>query len=165
MQTLIVGNPINKQRGFSYVLVLIAVITTGIMMDVASEPASRRMQAEREQELLFRGMAYQRAIKNYYWDNHRYPSRLSDLVKDPGFAHRVYIRDLYSDPVSADHKGEWKIIRASDGGIAGVSSQSLALPMKQANFPLGFEQLENSSRYSDWKFIYLPSKPKMLPKG
>lgn len=154
------GNPINKQRGFSYVLVLIAVVVTGIMLETAAEPASRRMQAEREQELLFRGMAYQKAIRNYYLANRRYPARLSDLVKDSGFVHRVYLRDLYADPMAAGGKGEWNLLRAIDGGIAGVASQSIATPMKQANFPQGLEHFNGATRYADWVFDYQPKNLK-----
>ena len=150
------GNPINKQRGFSYILMLVAIIVSGIMVGTASAPTSRLLAAEREQELLFRGQAYRNAIKNYYATARRYPRSLNELVKDSGFAHRVYLRALYADPVSHGGKGEWKLIRSADGGISGVASRSTAMPMKQANFPEGLENFAGATTYADWVFEYSP---------
>jgi type II secretory pathway pseudopilin PulG len=155
------GNPINKQRGFSYILMLVAVIASGIMAGTASVPTSRLLAAEREQELLFRGLAYRNAIRNYYVTARRYPRSLNELVKDSGFAHRVYLRALYTDPLSPGSKGEWKLIRAADGGISGVASRSTATPMKQANFPDGLENFAGATTYADWVFEY-SAKP--IPK-
>ena len=158
MPILTAGNQINKQRGFTYVLVLVAVIVSGILVETASEPLTRRMLAEREQELLFRGQAYQKAIRNYYLATQRYPRTLKDLVKDSGFAHRVYLRALYPDPMATTGKGEWTVLRAADGGIAGVASRSTAEPMKRANFPDGLAHFTTATSYADWVFEYLPKQ-------
>ncbi len=156
MPTSTVGKRQSRQRGFTYILVLVAVIVLGIAAETASVPASRRAIAEREQELLFRGQAYRNAIKSYYVTTRRYPRSLDDLVKDPGSAHRRYLRALYPDPMSADGKGEWKLIRAADGGISGVSSRGTDAPMKQANFPGGFEYFSDAKSYAEWAFEYSP---------
>lgn len=155
------GNPINKQRGFSYILMLVAVIVSGIMAGTASAPSSRLLAAEREQELLFRGLAYRDAIRNYYATARRYPRSLNELLKDSSFAHRVYLRAAYPDPLSLGGKGEWTFIRAADGGISGVASRSTATPMKQANFPDGLENFAGATTYADWVFEY---SPKPIPK-
>jgi type II secretory pathway pseudopilin PulG len=149
-----VGNPINKQAGFTYILMLVAIIVSGIVAGTASIPVTRLQTAEREQELLFRGQAYRNAIKNYYATARRYPRSLNELVKDSAFVHRVYLRALYADPMSPDGKGEWNVIRAVDGGISGVASRSTATPMKQANFPEGLENFSGSAAYADWVFEY-----------
>jgi type II secretory pathway pseudopilin PulG len=159
------GNRRNKQRGFTYVLVLVGVIVMGIAAETASVPVSRRLIAEREQELLFRGQAYRDAIRNYYAVARRYPRSLKDLLKDPGSAHRCYLRTLYPDPMSADGKGEWRLVRAADGGIAGVASQSTDLPMKQANFPPGWENFADARSYADWVFEYSPNATAKTKKG
>lgn len=156
MPTSTAGKRQSRQRGFTYILVLVAVIVLGILAETASVPASRRVIAEREQELLFRGQAYRNAIRDYYAVARRYPRSLNDLVKDPGSAHRCYLRVLYPDPMSPDGKSEWKLIRAADGGIAGVASQSADVPMKQANFPSGLEHFADARSYAEWAFEYSP---------
>lgn len=159
------GNLRSKQRGFTYILVLVAVIVLGIAAETASVPASRRMIAEREQELLFRGQAYRNAIRSYYATARRYPRSLNDLLKDPASAHRRYLRTLYADPMSADGKGEWRLIRAADGGISGVASQSNDMPMKQANFPPGWEHFADARSYADWVFEYSPKSTSRMTRG
>ncbi len=156
MPTSTAGKRQSRQRGFTYILVLVAVVVLGIAAETASVPASHRAVAEREQELLFRGQAYRNAIRDYYAAARHYPRSLNDLVKDPASAHRRYLRARYPDPMSPDGKGEWKLIRAADGGISGVASQSMDAPMKQANFPSGFEYFADAKGYAEWVFEYSP---------
>lgn len=151
------------ERGFAYVMVLVAVVVVGILAGVVNVAVSRTLQAEREQELLFRGMAYRRAIQHYYLDTGRYPRSLRDLLKGSRLATHAYLRALYADPMSersemrsSDTAG-WRLVRAADGGIAGVSSSSLREPMKKANFPLGLEKFEQAQRYAEWIFEYSPT--------
>jgi type II secretory pathway pseudopilin PulG len=154
---LIAGNPRNSQRGFTYVMILVAVIAMGILTEVATTYASRASQMDREAELLFRGMAYRNAIKAYYESGKpqkRYPKSLGELLKDPRTAaDNPRLRTLYTDPMG---KSEWKIIRAIDGGISGVASSSTAAPIKTGNFKKGFEKFEGAKSYSDWVFDYVP---------
>ena len=141
-------------------MVLVAVIVLGILMEVATIHTSRAQQAEREAELLYRGMAYRNAIKSYYEDGKpvkTYPKSLEDLVKDPRSAHKRHLRALYPDPMSKD-KSEWLLIRAADGGISGVASAGKDAPIKTANFPAGLERLEGAKSYADWIFEYAPSQ-------
>lgn len=159
MSMLIAGNPRNSQRGFTYVMILVAVIAMGILTEVATTYASRVSQMDREAELLFRGMAYRNAIKQYYESGKpqkRYPQSLVELLKDPRTAaHKPYLRTLYTDPMGKG-KGEWKIIRTIDGGIYGVASSSSDVPIKTGNFKQGFEKFEGAKTYSDWTFDYVP---------
>jgi type II secretory pathway pseudopilin PulG len=142
-------------------MVLVAVIVLGILMEVATIHTSRAQQAEREAELLYRGMAYRNAIKSYYETGKPvkvYPKSLEDLVKDPRSAHKRHLRALYPDPMSKG-KGEWLLIRAVDGGIAGVASMSKEAPIKTVNFPAGLEKLEGKKLYSEWVFEYALVSP------
>lgn len=160
------GKRRSNQRGFTYVMVLVAVIVLGILMEVATIHTSRAQQAEREAELLYRGMAYRNAIKSYYEIGKpvkTYPKSLEDLVKDPRSAHKRHLRALYPDPMSKD-KGEWLLIRAVDGGINAVASASKDAPIKTANFPAGLEKLEGAKSYADWIFEYVPSQAQGLSK-
>lgn len=152
------GKPKNRQQGFTYVMILVAVVVTGIFADVAIFYASRSRQMDREAELLFRGNAYRNAIKSYYESGKTiktYPKALGDLIKDPRVAHKSHLRALYPDPFGRGG-GEWRLLRARDGGISGVSSQSTEMPLKTGNFRQGYEHFENATSYADWVFEYVP---------
>lgn len=158
MPILIVGKPKNSQYGFTYVMILVAVVVTGIFAEVATFYASRSRQMDREAELLFRGTAYRNAIKSYYESGKpikTYPKSLNDLVKDPRSAHKSHLREPYPDPFGKGN-GDWRILRASDGGISGVSSQSTEAPLKTGSFRQGYEKFESAISYADWVFEYVP---------
>lgn len=149
---------INSQHGFTYAVVLVAIIVIGIAAEATYLSTTRIAQAEREAELLFRGQAYQRAIAGYYKANRAYPKTLEDLIKDPRTPSKRYIRTLYTDPISKEEKPDWLLIRSSDGGISGVASRSKDKPLKTANFPLNFEKFAESKSYSEWIFEYNATK-------
>ncbi len=162
MPTSTVGKAPGNQRGFTYVMVLAAVVVMGILAEAAVVLSSRLVQVDREAELLFRGHAYRRAIRSYYEAGKpikAFPRDLDDLLDDPRFAHKRHLRTLYPDPLARDNKdkkGEWSLLRAPDGGISGVSSSSREEPLKQANFPKDLEKFEGAQSYSEWVFEYSP---------
>jgi len=160
-----VGNPKNSQNGFTYVMILVAVIVMGMFAEVATTFTSRAKQMDNEAELLFRGMAYRDAIRSYYESGKpikSYPKSLNDLIKDPRYIHKSHLRALYSDPFGKND-GEWRLIRANDGGISGVSSQSKLIPLKTGNFRPEYEKFENSTAYADWIFEYVPKLVSGVP--
>lgn len=164
MPTSIVGNQQSSprgERGFTYILILIALVVMGIMVGRASETAYIALQRDRERQLLFAGFAYYHAIRQFHQSHGYYPRSLNDLLKDPNSLHRVYLRQLYPDPMQSfqELRGDtgWRLIRAEDGGIAGVASRSNKEPLRKVDFPLGFDKFENSISYSDWEFEYTPN--------
>ena len=154
-RTSIAGKRPNKQHGYTYVLALAAVLIVAIFAEAASVLTSRTVQAGKETELIFRGLAYQNAIKNYHRSGGTFPRNLEDLLKDPRSPNRHHIRALYPDPMAKEGQ-EWLLIRSADGGIAGVASQSKQEPFKKTNFPKGLEKFENVASYSEWVFEYTP---------
>ena len=165
MSTSIVGKPNNNQAGFTYVMILVAVVITGIFAEVSTFYASRSRQMDREAELLFRGTAYRNAIKSYYESGKpikNYPKSLSDLVKDSRMVHKTHLRVLYPDPFGKD-KADWKLLRAFDGGISGVSSQSTEVPLKTGSFRQGYEKFEGVTSYAGWVFEYVPLAASGVP--
>ncbi len=157
MPTSIVGKPPSNQRGFSYVMVLAAIVIVGIVIEAAHITTWRLLQTDREAELLFRGRAYRDAIKSFYQSNGAFPRSLDDLLKDPRSASRRHIRMLYPDPMSKEEKPQWTLVRATDGGISGVSSKSKDEPLKQAHFPKDFEKFAGAKSYAEWVFDFVPS--------
>lgn len=163
-----VGKAPSKQRGFSYAMVLAAIVIVGILVEAAHETTWHIVQSDREAELLFRGEAYRRAIQSFYQSNGAYPRQLEDLLKDPRSASRRHLRALYKDPFGREKKGEWTIVLAKDGGIAGVASTSSEEPLKRANFPKQFEKFAAAKSYKEWIFEYVPAatpglRPPIIP--
>jgi len=150
--------PRRASKGFSYIMVMAAIVIIGIVAEAARVSTWRVMQADREAELLFRGGAYRNAIESFYQSNGQFPRELEDLVKDPRSASRRHLRALYPDPMGKGDKKAWLLVRAVDGGIAGVVSASTGEPMKQANFPKQFEKFALAKSYSEWIFEYVPVK-------
>lgn len=159
MQTSTVGRMRSRQSGFSYAMVLAAVVVVGILTETAHLATARLVRADREAELLFRGLAYRRAIQSYYEAGgaaRTYPRTLEDLVRDPRTPNRWHIRALYLDPFASGEKVQWNLVRAADGGIAGVVSTSTQESLKKVKFPAGLEKLEGSKTYAEWVFEYVP---------
>lgn len=155
-----VGSRSKRQSGFTYIMVLAAVVIIAILAEVATLLSSRIMRADREAELLFRGQAYRNAIKSYYESGKgvkTFPNNLEELLKDSRFAHKRHIRALYPNPMN---DGEWTLVHSGSGGISGVVSSGSEEPLKQANFPLGLEKFEGAASYGEWIFEYVPKKKK-----
>jgi type II secretory pathway pseudopilin PulG len=156
--------PLHRMQGFTYVMVLAAVVIVGIVVEAAHITTWRLVRVDREAELLFRGQAYRNAIRSFHQANGVFPRSLEDLVKDPKSTSRRHIRKLYRDPTSKDEKGEWRLVRAIDGGIAGVASASSDEPLKQANFPPELIKFTGAKSYSECIFEYVPPPPPAKPK-
>lgn len=153
------------QQGFTYIMILVAVIVLGIIAGATSTTFYYVTKADREAELLFRGLAYQNAIKSYYLAGKTvksFPRSLEDLLLDPRFQQkRRHLRVLYADPMaSADDDVSWTLVIASDGGIAGVASTISETPLKTANFPAGLAHFAGATSYTDWVFEYKPPAKK-----
>lgn len=154
-RTSIAGKRPSNQRGYTYLMALAAMVIVGIFAEAASVLTTRTVYADKEAELLFRGMVYRNAIRSYHQAGGTYPRGLDDLLKDPRSPNRRHLRALYPDPMAKEGQG-WLLINAADGGIAGVASRSREEPLKKANFPQGFEKFEGASAYNEWIFEYVP---------
>jgi len=86
-------------------------------------------QREREEELIFRGNEYARAIMLYRRQFNRFPSTVDDLAKKTnGFR---FLRHAYKDPMTKS--GKWRFIHANAGGAV---LDSKTLPSAQPTNPL-----------------------------
>ncbi|MFZ1909200.1 MAG: type II secretion system protein [Burkholderiales bacterium] len=147
------------QRGFTYIGVLILVAIMGVLLSLAGRVWHTEAVRGREAQLLFVGDQYREAIRRYAEATPagaaRYPRALSDLLLDARKPEvERYLRRLYADPITGG--SEWGLVKAPDGGIAGVYSLSDAKPLKQANFPPADAAFEGSGKYADWQFVYAP---------
>jgi type II secretory pathway pseudopilin PulG len=165
-----------NNKGFALLAVLTMVIIMGISLGAVGLSWRTIMQREREEELLFRGSQMRDAITRWYAlksvEQAAMPLRdLKDLLKDPRTPQTVrYLRRLYTDPMT---NKEWELINDPTKGIQGVASTSQETPLKTAGFPDDLQDFAGKSRYSEWRFVYTPSKqqqgvlnqPQPLPPG
>ena len=156
------------QRGSVLLALLVMIVVLGLAASMAGQSLRAFMQREREEELLWRGLQYRRALAGYQSVKHgaqqMYPSSLDDLLKDPRSAASVrHLRRLYDDPMTGK---EWELIKDPAERIIGVHSSSDLEPFKQTGFPAGLEAFEGKTSYRDWQFVYTPEKkPEGQPPG
>lgn len=153
--TLRAGNSCRSQQGFTYIVLLTAIIIVGITADILTRSSAIQKQRELETELMFRGKAYYDAIESYYQSSpiRQFPKQLDDLLYDNRFSHKRHLRKVYQDPITG---GEWRLLRNGSGGIVGVASTSKKRPLKQAQFLPPFEHFSGADHYHQWEFLYLP---------
>lgn len=144
------------QGGFTYVAMLFALAMFGIGLAAVGESWSAATQREREEELIQVGQAYVRAIAAYHAQApgsvKAYPETLQELVEDRRFVGvRRHLRKIYRDPVGRG--AEWGLVKAADGGIAGVYSLSQKPTLRRQPLLLPGAQPLVGARYADWKFV------------
>jgi len=146
-----------RSAGFAYLTVLFIVAIMSGGLAVVGQVWHTAALREKEAELLHVGNEYRRAIERYYLAGPRqYPRSLIDLIKDPRQPGTVrHLRRLYADPITGSE--EWGLVKADDGGIAGVYSLSDGAPLKVASFAVRDATFEGKSKYSEWQFAYAPA--------
>jgi type II secretory pathway pseudopilin PulG len=138
--------------GFTYIGLLILVAIMGLTMTVVADVWQVTQQRDKEEELLFVGNEFRRAIGLYVASAATYPKSLDDLVKDPGFPGvRRYLRKIYRDPMTG--RAEWGFVKPDGNYITGVYSLSDAEPLKQAGFSLPDMSFLGKKKYSEWVFL------------
>jgi len=145
-----------RMRGFGYIGLLILVAMMSVALAGAGEVWHTAQQREKEQELLFAGGQFRRAIAQYYANTpgkaRRYPLQLEELLKDPRHPGvRRYLRKIYLDPMTG--KAEWGLVTGPGGEIYGVYSRSQDAPLKRAGFRLAEKDFEGRTKYSEWVFM------------
>jgi type II secretory pathway pseudopilin PulG len=149
---------LRRQRGFTYLGLLMAVVIMGLMLTVAGRVWSTTEQRERETQLLFAGHAYRMAIASYFAHGHRFPATLQDLLLDDRSAVPMrHLRRLYPDPITG--AADWTLIMTPSGtGIMGVASSSQRAPVKRQGFDTFDDAFKGTECYCAWQFIYYPNR-------
>ena len=115
----------NRKSEGGYVLLVLLLFSTLLFISLgAAIPNTLRMgQREREEELLFRGRQYMRAIDLYFRQFGRYPATVDELLKTDNMR---FLRRAYKDPMT--RKGKWRFIHADASGRVVDSTTSPAPP-------------------------------------
>jgi len=134
-------NVFYSESGFTLAGVLVALAFLLILMTAAATQWSFIKKRAKEEELLFRGRQYARALKFYYKKFNTFPNELQELLDEK------CIRQLYKDPMTGD--GEWTLIRGVNTTTALTEVQNRlqnpAAPSEQGETQQesGFKLFEN----------------------
>ncbi len=172
---------LKNQRGATLMIVLVLVVIVGLSAGIAGSTWKTVMQRAREEQLLWVGEQYRRAIESYV--SHRgvtgqaggggiqsirlgqsdeeknraaaflgYPNSLEDLLKDPRSLQTVrHIRRLYKDPMTGE---DFELVLAPGNRIKGVRSTSKEEPFKKDGFPAEYDNFKDADSYQKWEFVY-----------
>ena len=158
-KTSISNRHIGQQMGVVLLVVLLFILITTMAAGSLVERYQSATQRENEEQLLFVGDQYRRAIYSYYnsvpaGSSRSLPKDLQDLLDDRRFpTPRTYIRQLYVDPMTG--KADWVSITAA-GGIVGVHSTSSITPFKVTGFGTFERELAHKTSYAEWGFAITP---------
>jgi type II secretory pathway pseudopilin PulG len=148
--------------GFTFIGLLLIIAIMSVALLGVSEVWNIARKREKEQELLFVGHEFRKAIKLYCIRGPRgsqiqtYPMRLEDMLKDPRFPNtRRYLRKIYTDPLTGNN--DWGLLKNPNGSIYGVYSLAEGETVKRARFDVADISFEGGANYSDWKFTYIPT--------
>lgn len=158
----------SRQQGFTYLGLMVLIAIMGIVLASVGEVWHTAMKREKEQELLFVGNQFRRALSLYHdstlGQGRRQPLSLEELLRDPRFpGTQRYLRKIYADPITGSP--QWGLVKGPGGEIYGVHSLSEEEPLKKGNFSLPDAMFENRQRYADWVFMPIPGQGKTRPNN
>jgi hypothetical protein len=135
-------------------LILLAAMAAGA--SIVAARWSDETQRERELELLRIGNQIAAALAAYAADSagnaRSHPQELDALLEDRrAFGLQRYLRTIEADPMTGSKN--WGVIRATDGGVAGIYSRAEGRPFLRVPRVLSHVDLPVVDRYSDWKFM------------
>ena len=119
-----------RERGYA----LLMVIFLGALMLIAVAAVAPNVltqgKREREEEMIWRGNQYVRAIRAYYRKNGRFPTSIDDLAEKKQQIR--FLRQRYPDPMNrAD--GKWRFIYIGPGGqLIGSLTRTSAIQLQGA---------------------------------
>lgn len=101
-----------REGGYALFTILFMAAVLLILLGTAVPRLLTVGQREKEEELIFRGEQYARAVRLYYRKYGRFPTELDDLVKINNNVR--FLRKFYPDPMNPN--GKWRLIRVGPAG-------------------------------------------------
>jgi type II secretory pathway pseudopilin PulG len=151
---------IHHSDGYAFVVLMVAMTVMLIALAAALPSVYHESQREKEEELIFRGNEYARAIYLFQRQFQRYPKSVDELIRTNNIR---FLRHAYKDPMSPN--GKWRFIHVGANGtlidsltmgpqqqpqFVGASGQSPGNAPQSSNAsngaaPLTFQQSSNGS--------------------
>ncbi len=113
-----------KQAGYTLLMVVFMVATMIIVAAAAATNVLTQGRREKEEEMVWRGEQYERAIGMYYQKFGKYPTKVEDLTRQTNGVR--FLRQAYTDPMNKED-GSWRFIYVGPSGqlIGSVSQANL----------------------------------------
>jgi type II secretory pathway pseudopilin PulG len=108
--------PLIRRRSEAGYTLLLAVFLVAVMIITATAVAPNLLtdgRRQREEDLIWRGNQYARAVGLYYRRFGRYPTKLDDLTKQTNGVR--FLRQAYKDPMNKED-GSWRFIYIGPNG-------------------------------------------------
>ena len=102
-----------EQAGYTLLLVVFLVASMIIVAASAAPNVLMQGRREKEEEMVWRGQQYQRAIGLYYRKFGKYPTKVEDLTRQTNGVR--FLRKAYTDPMNKDD-GSWRFIYVGPNG-------------------------------------------------
>ena len=119
-----------RRRQAGYALLMVIFLGALMLIAVAAVAPNILTQGrrEREEEMIWRGNQYVRAIRSYYRKNGRFPTSIDDLAEKKQQIR--FLRQRYPDPMNrAD--GKWRFIYIGPGGqLIGSLTRTSAIQLQ-----------------------------------
>ena len=147
--------PNKHQGGVVLIIVLVFLAITSLAASTLAVSQATQAQRLREEELLFVGDQYRRALRSYKASavggvSGVYPTALSQLLEDDRFVPPVHhLRRLYPDPFTG--AADWDLVLV-EGRIVGVRSRSQLKPIRQLGLTGDNAGLLGNACYCEWEF-------------
>ena len=107
------------EKGYAMAALLVAMSVMAIVMSVAMPTWSHMIRRDKEEELIFRGTQYARAINQYQRKfANASPASLDVLIE------QRMLRKKFRDPLSPNKDGEFQMLYLQTQGIMGPQGQS-----------------------------------------
>jgi type II secretory pathway pseudopilin PulG len=101
------------QAGYTLLLVVFMVASMILVASAAAPNLLTQGRREKEEEMIWRGQQYARAIGLYYRKFGKYPTKVEDLTNQTNGVR--FLRKAYTDPMNKDD-GSWRFIYVGPNG-------------------------------------------------
>ena len=100
-----------RESGYALLVVILLAALVLIALSAVVPQVLTQGQREKEEELVFRGEQYRRAIGVFYKKFGRYPNSVEELLRTN---ERSFLRREFRDPMTPE--GKWRFIRVGPNG-------------------------------------------------
>jgi hypothetical protein len=123
-----------SQQGYAIMTVMFFLTLLVLSTILVAPNVITDVQRQKEEEMIWRGKQYVRAIRLYYGKTHRFPTQLEDLYT-PKTGIR-FLRQAYKDPMNTVD-GSWRLIYIGPNGVLMGSTKNHTLMNAQLGSGLG----------------------------
>ena len=102
-----------RESGYTLLMVVFLVAIMSITALAVAPNLLTQGRREKEEEMIWRGEQYQRAILLYYQKFGKYPTKIEDLTKQTNGVR--FLRQAYPDPMNKED-GSWRFIYVGPNG-------------------------------------------------